>query len=50
MTVKERFEENFKFEDILIKQTPNTVPPSCVYEAVTIQLSLHNNEIGHCVS
>jgi hypothetical protein len=34
MTIKERFEDIFQFEDIQIKQTPNTVPPSCVYEAV----------------
>lgn len=34
MPVKKRFEEDFKFEGLSIKQSPATEPPSCVYEAV----------------
>jgi hypothetical protein len=35
MSVKERFQDDFEFEGIKIKQSLYTEPPSCVYDSVT---------------
>lgn len=36
LSVKERFEDDFVYGDITIKQTLETEPPSCVYDAAII--------------
>ena len=36
LSVKERFEDDFHFEGIKIKQSLETEPPSCVYDAAIV--------------
>ena len=47
LSVTERFEQDFEFEGYRIRQTLDTEPPSCVYDAAIIMAKYLTSRVCH---